>query len=139
MFERFTDNARTLFLAAFGDKQTVAGSTLLSKMVAQSGYASLLMKATKLNADGLRFPSLIERKKLILSASLEAQSRKQNYVGSEHILLAILKDAESTTQDASALYQNISETLADEEQKWNERETWFRKLGRGIRGLWKGK
>jgi ATP-dependent Clp protease ATP-binding subunit ClpA len=116
MFERFTDRARRVVVAAqeearmLGHNHIGSEHLLLGLMHEQDGTAAQVLKSAGVTAEAARSqveelagpgdksPSghipFTQRAKKILELSLrEALEQKTSYIGTEHILLALMRDS----------------------------------------------
>jgi ATP-dependent Clp protease ATP-binding subunit ClpA len=96
MLERFTDSARAAIRAAFqnptaSERTVVTALTLQLNGVARQLLTQAEIQVKDLSATGCEF----ERKSLIELATVEAKGRHVNYVGTQHLLLAMTRSQSS--------------------------------------------
>ena len=138
MFERFTDRARKIMALANQEAQRLnheyigTGHILIGLVKEGSGVGATVLKNYDVDIKKLRFevkklvksspdmvtmgklPQTPRAKKVIEYAIEEARSLNHNYVGTEHILLGLLRENKST---AAQVLMNLGLKLEDVRQK----------------------
>jgi ATP-dependent Clp protease ATP-binding subunit ClpC len=132
MFERFTDKAVKVILLAQEEsrrlKHNFVGSEqiLVGLSAEDSSFAALVLKELNLSTDAIRrevertighgssylgteIPFTPKAKKTLEQAVEEARQLDQNYIGPEHLLLAITKDSKGV---AAKILKNLGIDLA---------------------------
>jgi ATP-dependent Clp protease ATP-binding subunit ClpC len=124
MFERFTDRARRATVLAKGQAHTLSHNwigdqhLLLGLLEEGEGVAGLVLDGYGLTVEDLRtecgppdtdkrvagqvFPFNCDAKKTIEVSNREALLLGHNYIGTEHLLLALVRNASETTTNCFA-------------------------------------
>jgi hypothetical protein len=110
---RFTDRSRYTVKTAFPHLQTTTERELIAAFD-EGGVAGQILKSLGITAAGLKGDVItIERQDFVLQATEISKQCGVNYVGTEHLLLAIVGMSNSALAKAGATVQRIEEMLVD--------------------------
>jgi Clp amino terminal domain, pathogenicity island component len=132
MMARFTDNARAAIRSAFGRESTAAPEVELKLLRSQKhSLAACLLgttddKVERHGADG----AAVGRMELVKLAAEEARARGKPYVGTEHVLLALIRLSGDLLVGGGRAYASLDESLSTAEDEWaRTRAPLARRLG----------
>ena len=115
--ERFTDNARAVVRAGFRRQPATTERALVTALAARGpGVAVRLLHGLGVTADTLPADAaVIECRALVSRAEEVARRRGVNYVGTEHLLLALAGLPGSTLAACGASADRLGEALSTAE------------------------
>ncbi len=146
MMDRFTDNARAAVRAGFRRQPATTERALLAALAERGrGVAVRLLHDLGITVDALPAnTALIECRALVSQAEEVARQRGVNYIGTEHLLLALASLPGSGLAACGASADRLDEALSSTEAKYRRAHRplarrvgeWCRSLSQWVRGCW---
>jgi hypothetical protein len=122
MFElaRLTDNARATVKAAFRDQRASTEQNLIAMMAKRTrGVGMYLLAETAVRVSDLPAHGIpIERQSLLSRATEIARQRGVNYVGTEHLLIAVVSLPGSVLAANGVTAERLGTVLSVAEARW---------------------
>jgi hypothetical protein len=135
MMERFTDSAREALQSGFAQQPVVPERDVIAGLMAvRSGVAYRMLSRAGITEFNLwSGPPFVEWRELIEQATAEAEKQGVDFVGTEHLLLALARQKESSLTGLGASADRLGELLtAIEDERHKARPPW---VARRI-GMW---
>lgn len=137
MMERFTDYARSAMWRGFRRQAAAPARDVVAALASGRGVAGRLLREAGVAADEL--PAVaVERRALIAQAADAAHRRGVNYVGTEHLLLAVAGMPGSGLAERGASAERLGELLSAAEAEWRARPGVVRRAVAWLRSAVRG-
>jgi hypothetical protein len=143
MLWRFTDAARSTMHFAFRRLPTATERDVVAALIGRHCLAARLLSQAGVTAHDLPTEaSLIEKRELLARAVEVARRHDANFVGTEHILLALAGMPDSGFDRCGASAERLAELLKVTEAEWHRAHPplarrlgkWFRAAVPWLRG-----